>query len=290
MRTSLDCMPCFLRQALEVSRFATDDPVVHERIIRDVLKMASALDLNQPPPKVSQAIHRRLRELTGNADPYGDAKKRFNRLARSILRAMDGREKHGKDSLYYSLRMAIAGNVIDLGVKGNLTEREILSSFRNVLNEPLEGDLAAFKACGRDARSILYIADNAGEIVFDRLLIECLGPERITLAVRGGPVLNDATLEDAKEAGLLGMVRVVESGSDAPGTILSDCSPRFLELFQSADLIISKGQGNFETLGDTPGNIYCLFKVKCPVVAGHVGYPVGTHMLYKSKEDDHGEF
>jgi len=283
-------MPCFLRQALEVSRFATDDPRVHTQIIRDVLKMASTLDLNQPPPKVSQAIHRRLRQLTGIEDPYAEAKRRFNRLAWSILRAMDGREKHGKDALYYSLRMAIAGNVIDLGVKGNLTEKEILSSFRNVLNEPLAGNLAAFKACARDARSILYIADNAGEIVFDRLLIERLGPERVTLTVRGGPVLNDATLGDAQEAGLAEMVRVVESGSDAPGTILLDCSPEFMQLFQSADLIISKGQGNFETLGDLPGNIFCLFKVKCPVVASHVGHPVGTHMLYKSKENDHGEF
>ncbi len=115
----------------------------------------------------------------------------------------------------------------------------------------------------------------------DRLLIEQLGPERVTVGVRGGPVLNDATLADASEVRMTELVDVIDNGSDAPGTILADCSDSFRERFDGADLVIAKGQGNFETLSGLNRHIVFLFKVKCPVVSREVGLPVGTHALWQ---------
>ena len=153
------------------------------------------------------------------------------------------------------------------------------------MREPFVGDEQAFMESVQRARNILYLADNAGEIAVDRLLIARLGPARTTLVVRGHAVINDATLADVTETKLDELVEVIDNGSDAPGTILEDCSETFGERFRQADLIIAKGQGNFETLSAADGNIFFLFKVKCPVIASHVGLPTGTHALLRAGTD-----
>lgn len=283
MRTALDCIPCFIRQALETARFVTDDLVVHERLVREALRSAASMDLAQCPPLVAQRIRRRLREITGVADPYIAVKDRFNRMALDMLPELSGKVRSASDPLAMAVRLAIAGNVIDVGVNGGLTEDDARLSICNALNEPFDGDVDVFRQAVDDARNILYLADNAGEIVFDRLLIEQLPMERLTVAVRGRPVLNDATMADAKVAGLSDLVEVIDNGSDAPGTILEDCSGEFRRRFAQADLIIAKGQGNFETLSDEKANICFLFKAKCQVIAEHVSVPVGTHVLLFSK-------
>lgn len=283
MNTHLDCIPCFVRQALEAARFVTDDKAIHESLLRDLLREASEMNLSQCPPAVGQKLHRRLRQMCGFADPYSKVKNRFNTMALEMLPDLATGVENAHDPLLHALRLAIAGNVIDLGVKGGIGEGEIRSAIQNTLNEPFHGDIDDFRASVKEAKRILYLADNAGEIVFDRLLIEQLPREHVTLAVRGAPILNDAILEDAKIAGLCSMVEVIDNGSDAPGTILSDCSESFRRRFDEADLIIAKGQGNFETLSDVESNIYFLFKTKCPVIASHIGLPVGTHVATRSK-------
>jgi uncharacterized protein with ATP-grasp and redox domains len=281
MRTALDCIPCFARQALEAARFVTDDPAVHERIVRDVLRAAAEMDMAQCPPAVAQRFHRQLRQITGVDDPYRAVKDRFNRMALETLPELRQKVQESPEPLTMALRLAIAGNLIDLGVNGNITENEARRAVAGALDEPFHGDVNAFRQAVEDARSILYLADNAGEIVFDRLLIEQLPTGRVTVVVRGRPILNDATLVDAETAGLCDLVEVIDNGSDAPGTILEDCSEDFLRRFAHADLVIAKGQGNFETLSDEPGDIYFLFKAKCPVIADHVGLPVGTHVVMR---------
>ena len=124
------------------------------------------------------------------------------------------------------------------------------------------------------------LTDNAGEIVFDRLLIEQLPAENITVVVRGKPVINDAMMEDASIAGLPQIVEVINNGSDAPGTILESCSEKFRHRFEKADLIIAKGQGNYETLSDVDKNIFFLLKVKCPVIAEHLGCEIDAIILH----------
>ena len=138
-----------------------------------------------------------------------------------------------------------------------------------------EAAVAALRRAVDEARDILYLADNAGEIVFDRLLIEEMPRDRITLVVRGSPVINDATREDAEAAGLSSLVTVIDNDSDVPGTILESCSPDFRSRFAQCDLVIAKGQGNYETLAGENQNIFFLFKTKCPVIARDVGNEVG---------------
>lgn len=283
MNISLECIPCLLRQTIEAARFITEDTAVHEQIVRHVLRMAAGMDLSQSPPVVAQTVHRRLREITGVEDPFRTPKTNFNRLAMSMLPDLAAQVEGAPDPLLMAARLAIAGNMIDSGATGNLTEAEVREALERVLSEPFVGDWEEFRQAVAGAGDILYLADNAGEIVLDRLLIQEIGCQRITLAVRGRAVLNDATLLDAKEAKLHEIVEVIDNGSDAPGTILEECSAAFLRRFLEADLIIAKGQGSFETLSDVEGNIFFLFKVKCPVIASHVGLANGTHALVRSK-------
>lgn len=283
MRTTLNCIPCFIRQTLEAARLATDDVAAQERILRRVLHRVAEMDLAQCPPVVVQQIHRHLREITGLHDPYRAVKDRFNRMALSMLPELSARVRTAADPLSMALRLAIAGNVIDVGVLGGITEDRARHCLDTVLDEPFHGDVAAFRKACEEARSILYLADNAGEIVFDRLLIEQLPIEIVTVAVRGRPILNDATMADAHAAGMGDLVNVIDNGSDAPGTVLNDCSEDFRWRFGQADLILAKGQGNFETLSDETANIYFLFKAKCPVIADHVGVSPGTHVATRWK-------
>ena len=282
MKTSLDCIPCFVRQALDAARQLSAEMAFHERILRDVLRWTSAMDLNQSPPILGQRIHRHLRELTGNDDPYRQAKEDQNRMALALLPELEATVASAANPLETAIRLAMAGNVIDLGAKSAVTASHVRQSVQHALSEPFVGETNALRQAVSTAQNILYIADNAGEIVFDRLLIAQLPPAGVTLAVRGAPVINDATMADARAAGLDTLVAVIDNGSDAPGTLLDDCSEAFLQCYHRADLIIAKGQGNFETLSDAPGNIFFLFQAKCPVIAAHVGQAVGTHIMIRS--------
>ncbi|MGQ9635657.1 MAG: damage-control phosphatase ARMT1 family protein [Bryobacteraceae bacterium] len=283
MNLSPDCIPCFVRHALDMARIASTDAAIHERVLREVLSEAAGWDMSLPAPVLSQRVHRRLRALTGVADPYQDAKRRFNELALEILPEVRLKVQAAADPLEAAVRVAIAGNVIDVGANGNLREVNIKRSIAKSLTDPFAGDLDSFRAAISNAEKILYLADNTGEIVFDRLLVEQLPARRVTIAVRGAPVLNDATLADARVAGLDQIAEVIDTGSDVPGINLEDCCASFRERFESADTIIAKGQGNFETLAGGPGDIFFLLKIKCPVVAAHTGLDIGTQALIQNR-------
>lgn len=289
MKTSLDCIPCLLRQSLDAARLVSPYPSVHEQIIRDVLHWTGEMDLNQSPPAIAQRIHRRLRELVGVTDPYREAKNWQNRVAMELIPKFRAEVMDAKDPLLLAARLAIAGNVIDMGSNGNLTEADVRQSLSKALTEPFFGEEERFEQAIAQAKSVLYLADNAGEIAFDQLLVEQIinqvPPERVTLVVRGAPVLNDATLVDVHTVGIDRIVEAIDNGSDAPGTILNDCSEEFRRRFAEADLIIAKGQGNFETLSNNSSNIFCLFKVKCAVIANLVNQPIGMQMLVHSQPD-----
>lgn len=282
MMTYLDCIPCIIRQCLDAVRAVTSDEAVHERILREVLQATSEMDLSQPPPAIGQFIHSRIRELTGNADPYREVKKQQNRTAEELAAQLKSRVVDAPNPLEMAVRLAIAGNVIDIAVKAGLDASEIRTSIRASMRELLNGNVKAFAQAVTGADRILYLTDNAGEIVFDRFLIEQLPRDKTTVAVRGAPVINDATLADAESAGLTDLVQVIDNGSDAPGTILDDCSKAFRRQYADADLIIAKGQGNYETLRNSPGPLYFLLRVKCPVVARELGCPMGQMVLRPS--------
>ena len=201
-----------------------------------------------------------------------------------MLPELRKRVRRDPNPLVAAAKVAIAANVIDLGVKSQLDESQAAEVLRESWSVGAHGDFADFQRQVDRARTILYLSDNAGEVAIDRLLIEELGPERVTLVVRGKAVINDATIDDARAANLHELVAIIDNGSDAPGTVLDDCSAEFLERFEKADLIIAKGQGNFETLSESDANIFFLLKVKCPVIAAHVGLPTGTPALVRTSK------
>ena len=279
MRTYFDCIPCIVRQALEAVRFVTDDEAIHEQVLREVLHSASVMDLRKSPPVMGQRIHRLIRRLTGNDDPYRSVKQHFNRFAMDRYPELKEKINQSSDPLQKAVRLAIAGNIIDFGVNSDLDDLNVQKAIEHSLTAPLKGNLEDFRRSVLEAQDILYLADNAGEIVFDRLLIEQIPLERITLAVKGSPVINDATVVDAQHVGLTDIVEVIDNGSDAPGTVLEECSEAFKRRFNEADLVIAKGQGNYETLSDVDKSIFFLLKVKCPVIARHIGCEIGSLVI-----------
>ena len=283
MKIFLDCIPCFVRQALDSARLASDDEQIHEKVVREVLHLAADLDMSQSPPAIGQKIHRLIRTLVGSNDPYYRVKKQFNNLALKLYPDLRKQIISSNDQFETAVRLAIAGNIIDFGVKTSLSESEVKQTINDSLSGYLDPEqVLNFKNAVIEAGKILYLADNAGEIVFDHLLIEQLPIEKITVVVKGSPVINDATMEDANLAGLTRVVEVIDNGSDGPGTILETCSQSFRDRFEGADLIIAKGQGNYETLSDIDKNIFFLLKAKCPVIARDLSCQVGKMILRKS--------
>ncbi len=282
MRTYLECIPCVVRQAVEAVRFATDDENIHEQVVREVLRIASEMDLRSSPPAMAAQIHRLIRRLTNNPDPYRQLKDRSNALGMRLYPRLKEQLGEVPDPLELAVRLSIAGNIIDAGLYGELDERRVLDTLSEAENAPLHGSVENLRTASRKVKDILFLADNAGEIAFDRLLIEQLGTEKITLAVRAHPTINDATRIDADAVGLTSLVEVIDNGSDVPGTILSECSPGFRDRFARADLIIAKGQGNYETLSDVDRPALFLFKAKCPVIVRYLSAPIGSLMLTES--------
>jgi len=278
MKTSLDCIPCFVRQATDAVRMWAVSEDERARLVRRILQWIAKIDLDQSPPAISQIINRQVRGHLVMADPYRAAKDSHNALAEALIPSIRRRIAASFDPLTMAVRYAITGNIIDMGAKNGIGYGEIYEELQSAPLQPIFGDMEAFKkACGQ-AQTILYLTDNAGEIFFDRLLIEKLPGAKITLAVRGAPIINDATRTDALAADLEDLVEIIDNGSDAPGTILNDCSAEFRRRFDEADMVIAKGQGNFESLSDEPRDIFFLFRTKCPVISLHSGFSVGSYV------------
>lgn len=288
MRTYLDCIPCLLRGALEQARLATDDELVHRDIINSVAALIPRFSFGMTPPEMTRFMHQIIADKCGPRDFFKAIKKQSNERALSLYPMLKEKVNQSTDRLLTALEIAIAGNIIDYGAKNmlnvdqeihKLTQGDFGADKKNVF------DYAHFCEALNKVGTVLYLGDNAGETVFDRVLIEEFAEmKKVTYAVRGKPTINDALMEDAVASGLDKIVRVVSSGVDTPGTVLRYCSDEFLGIFRSAELIISKGQGNYEALSDidggvTSGVVYFLFKVKCPVIARHAGALVGDIVL-----------
>jgi uncharacterized protein with ATP-grasp and redox domains len=288
MRTFFECIPCFVRQTVEAVKMVTDDTAIQEQVIREVLRGAADMNLMKTPPHMAQRIHRVIKKTTGISDPYADIKRRSNTFAAHIYPELMSIVDRSDRPFETAVRLAIAGNIIDFGVhsaKPEFDEAVVHDSINDALEAPIdEAAVDRLHTESSHAERILYLADNAGELCFDRLLIEQLPTERVTLAVKGAAIINDATMEDAQACRLTSLVNVIENGSDAPGTILEDCSDGFRKLFATSSLVISKGQGNYETLSGAGGNVYFLLKAKCPVIARHLGVSIGSIVITKNPE------
>ena len=286
MRTYFECIQCFVRQTLDAVRLLTDDETIHEQVLRKVLSESSGMDFYKSPPVMGQRIHRLIRELLEDDDPYYQIKEQSNRLAMKRYPELKMKIEQSFDPLETAVRFAIAGNIIDQGVNSQLDESIIYKTLDDSMKKDLfPNSIDDFRNAIDHSTDILYLGDNAGEIVFDRLLIEQLPSEKVAFVVRGHPVINDVTHIDAELTGMTDIVELIDNGSDAPGTILEDCSPGFRTRFKKADLIIAKGQGNYESLSDIKKNILFLLIAKCPVIARDIGCDVGSLVLKTSFQE-----
>lgn len=280
MNGSFDCLTCLVRQSVDAVEKTTCDAAGKAEVLKEILSLLSTLDVLQPPPMLARHVHRRLRAWLRDDDPYRQIKEYSNSFALAMYPLLKEQIRNSRDPWETAIRLAIAGNVIDYGAKNNITPELVQQTIEGALSAPFDGRMVqVLRAAVEKAGRILYITDNAGEIVFDRLLIEELPYQKVTVAVRGNPVINDATMDDAVTAGLPDLVKVIDSGTDIPGTAPDECSPEFQRLFYSADLIISKGQGNYETLSGIDRPIFFLLLAKCPLIAAEVGCEVGTMVL-----------
>jgi hypothetical protein len=250
---------------------------VHEQVIRRTLAELSEFDLASPPPVAAGSIHRVVRGILGKADPYAETKHSFTQRALELLPELRRRVDKSADPFDAAIRMAAAGNIIDLGVKGDLTHDDVDRAIERAASVPVDdAAIEELRRAAGAAESILYIVDNAGEIVFDRLFLEKLPRGRVKVAVKGGAVINDATRGDAEEAGIAEIAEIIDTGDDTPGAVLEEASADFNREVEEADLVIAKGQGNYEALSNPPRDIYFLLMVKCDVLAENAAAPLGT--------------
>ncbi|MCP4116134.1 MAG: DUF89 family protein [Desulfobacteraceae bacterium] len=279
MKTYNDCIPCLVRQALDAARLVTGDGDSQRTVLKKTLAAMAVMDMSQSPPMMARYIQETIAEVTGNTDPYKALKQRFNRFSLEIYPDLAARVAESAVPLETAVRLAIAGNIIDFGALSSLDRETVFATIDHAVTNEVRGDMDGLIQAFASARRILWIADNAGEIVFDRLVLERIDPARVTFVVRGGAVLNDATLEDAAETGISDLVATMDSGAAIPGTVLGECSDAFKQDFYRADLIVAKGQGNYETLPHDDNRIFFLFKAKCPVVASSAGVEVGDMVV-----------
>ncbi|MDO5113517.1 MAG: ARMT1-like domain-containing protein [Planctomycetia bacterium] len=278
MKIQPACFPCIVRQAFNAMELLAGDAVAMEEILRRTCRLLAESDREKSPPALSAQMHREIREVLQCDDPYHSIKQQMNTITQTLLPYLQEKVEKAANPLEQAIRFAIAGNVIDFSTFEKVSSDQIQKTLEKVVKEPIVGlDVEVWRHQLESADHLLYIADNSGEIVLDRLLIEQLTQFLpVTLAVRGGPVVNDVTREDAVFAGLENICSVVETGTDAPGILWEKCGEDFRRCFQESDLVFAKGQGNFETLQPSEREIYHLFMVKCPVIAQWVQLPKGT--------------
>lgn len=280
MKMYLDCIPCFVQQALRAGRMATSDEKKLKEILEKTGDMIKTISMHATPAEIGMEVYRIVSEVTGIQDPYKEIKKQHIAETKAIYPELEKIIAESEDKLLTAIRIAIAGNVIDLGVKKSFN---IVEDVKSILKQDFGlFDYVAFKKQLEKADSVLYIGDNVGESVFDKILIKEL-KNPVKYAVRSIPIINDVTMEDAIASGLDEVAELVDSGCKSPGIILHQSTAEFLELFNNSGLVISKGQGNFEGLSDCKRQVFFLLKAKCGIISDHLGVAEGSIILKEHK-------
>ncbi|MHB8894834.1 MAG: damage-control phosphatase ARMT1 family protein [Candidatus Geothermincolia bacterium] len=285
MKILPDCHVCAMRQALAAARLVSDDPDFQHRCLQEAARLLAECPLDVTPPEAGEGLYRMVREMSGNPDPFEAQKREQNDAVLEIVPWLRETVASADDPLLMAVRLAIAGNVVDPGAQASFDlEKSVVEAVSG------ERGLEHFDPFARrlgKARSVLVVADNCGEVVFDMVLIEAMRQARggeldITVAVRSAPIINDVTEKEARAIGLDRLARVMPSGSEMPGTVLARSTAEFQEIFEGADLVISKGQGNWETLEDSEREVFFMFQAKCPAVALMNDCPEGSLLLLKN--------
>jgi uncharacterized protein with ATP-grasp and redox domains len=279
MKAELACIPCIVKQAYNTARRASDDPEVIKKILDLTADYVKTLDFSLTPADASNYVYQIAKEVTGVTDPYAGEKRKYNEICLGMTGKMYDIIEKAQDPLYTTAKIAIFGNLIDLGIG---LQFDLDTDLDKILTVPFAADnyreLKELLSTGR--KKILYLGDNTGEIVFDRLFIERLVQDHeVVFVVKRGPIINDATKEDTALVGMDKIVKVIDTGSDGIGVKWDSVSDEFREYYRNADIIISKGQGNFETMYGKKGDIFFLLRAKCESVARELGVKMGDIVL-----------
>ncbi|HKL41463.1 MAG TPA: ARMT1-like domain-containing protein [Clostridia bacterium] len=271
----IDCIPCIINRADQLANKYLGTKVEKYDYMHDVLSIIQEADFSRTSPVLTMRAMNALKVIDQVNKDYECIKEKFNERILRLKPVFEEIIDKSNDSLKKALQFSIAGNIIDLGAFESIDFKLVDDVIEKAQNEPLDREI--FNRLLEDLRNserLLYIGDNSGEIVFDHLLINQLKKAfpklEIIFAVRGGTILNDITRKDAKQVGLDQDVRIIDSGVNIPGTDLLEVSDDFNDIFYSSDIIISKGQGNYESLSGCLEPIYYLFLAKCNIIQQHL--------------------
>ena len=287
MRTHLECIPCFIKQSLEASRMATDDEKIQTKVLQEVMKHLQNVSFTDSPPKLSREVHKIIREITGIKDPYKKVKEKSNEISKKNYFYLKKIVNESNDHLLMAIKLSIVGNVIDFGTTNRFNVNTMIN--KAIKEEFDASSYLHFKNTLEQSKTILFLADNAGEIFYDKILIEEIAKKNkdITYVVKTNPIINDSLVEDAKFAGIDKLAKLAEwdfgQKLSSPGIVLSYASEKFLKIFKSSDMVISKGQGNYEGLSNANRDVFFMLVVKCPLVARDICEKVGK-LILKVKE------
>lgn len=285
MESAPECIPCAVSQVVRTARMAGLDEETQKEAARAAMRVLAELDHGAAPAVIATGALRAAEALYGGKDAFAKIKREttaealalYDAVKPDVMREMAALGPAGRIGL--CAKLAAAGNIIDFGISSDF-------DLKGTLEDTLARDLAVDDSAELyeavlAADEVLVIGDNAGEIVFDRFLLDevvRLG-KTAYLSVKSGPILNDAVKEDAVAAGIGDSIKVIETGSSSLGVALEECTPEFLDLFRRAGVVVSKGQANYETLDDASRSIFFILRVKCPVISKPMGIPTGASIL-----------
>lgn len=278
MKTHTECIPCIINSFLRLADTDIIPEHQQEEILRQLLVYLSRVDYNQSPPVLGRTLQKLIRESLQDPDPYHPLKQHYNKLLMDLYPAYMEMVETSADPIDTAMRLAIAGNVIDFGSKYQF---DVMEQIRLAMEHHLAmDDSRELRHDLKQADSLLYIGDNCGEIVLDKLFLETIRVPRKYFVVRESAVINDITEEDARMTGMDQIAEVITTGDNSPGAIWESASDDFKNHFSHADVVISKGQGNLEGLIDVPHDrIYFLLVTKCDLIAERIGTQVGDYVI-----------
>ncbi len=278
MKIDPACVDCIITQSKRVANAINADAKLTSKIVEAVEKMAPGFSFEQSPPEVASAVYEKMAEIAGKEDLYDDVKRLSTEKAQAFVPYLEQEISNSEEPLLTATKVAVAGNVIDLAAEYAFDLNEELEKIFHT--EFAVNDFLALQKRLSVSSTLLYIADNAGEHIFDLIYIKTLRsifPRlHITYMTRGNAIINDVTYEEAKASGFEEVCDLVSSGVNTPGFVYDRANSQAQRLFDTSDLIVTKGMGNYECLSDSKRkDLFFLLKVKCNVVARSLGREVG---------------
>ena len=273
------CIFCFAKLFNNLLEKHIDGEEEKKKLTQSFFSYLSEMDTSLPTPYVARDIHNMIRGYLNDPDPYKYEKKANNQLVLDVYDYLKDKVHNSPDPFLQALKLSIAGNIMDYGPTNTFNIMDTIFQLEDLPIAIDHSELLRKKIA--QSCKILYLGDNAGEIVFDKLFLQTINHPEVYYAVRGEPVINDVTMKDAEMVGMNEVAHVLDNGYDAPSTLIEKSSEEFNKIYQSADLIISKGQGNFEGLMHRKDKrIFYLLMVKCQVIGDYVGANKGSILIY----------